>query len=68
MNLSLVRNPDIAKHYGSKKTNQIIVGFAAESENLVEYAKAKVLEKNFDFIVANDITMEGQDSNPIPIS
>lgn len=71
LNLSLVRNPDIAKHYGSKKTNQIIVGFAAESENLVEYAKAKVLEKNFDFIVANDITMEGagfkSDTNIITI-
>lgn len=59
LNIKFVRNPDIAYHYGNKKTRQIVVGFAAETDNLVEYAKGKLINKNFDFIVANDITIKG---------
>lgn len=59
LNIKFVRNPDIAYHYGNKKTKQIVVGFAAETDNLVEYAKGKLINKNFDFIVANDITIKG---------
>lgn len=59
LNLKFVRNPDIAAYYGNKKDNQIVVGFAAETDNLVEYAKNKLGKKNFDFIVANDVTEKG---------
>lgn len=59
LNIKFVRNPDIALHYGNKKNKQIVIGFAAETDNLVEYAKNKLEKKNFDFIVANDVTKEG---------
>ena len=52
--LELVKNPDIIA--GINSTNLIKVGFAAESENLVENSKTKIKSKNLDFIVANDIT------------
>ena len=55
--LSLEKNPDILKELGEKKRgNQILVGFAAETQNLIENAKAKLEKKNLDFIVANDVT------------
>lgn len=57
--IELEKNPDIAKYYGEKKTHQIMVGFAAESTNVEEYAKKKLESKNLDFIVANNIKMEG---------
>ncbi|MEW8972762.1 MAG: bifunctional phosphopantothenoylcysteine decarboxylase/phosphopantothenate--cysteine ligase CoaBC [Tissierellaceae bacterium] len=59
LNLKFVRNPDIAEYYGSKKKGQIMVGFAAETDNLYEYASKKLKKKNFDFIVANDVTQKG---------
>ena len=53
----MVKNPDILKEMGKiKKDNQIIVGFCAESENLLNNAQKKLLEKNVDFIAANDIS------------
>lgn len=58
--LTLVGTPDILKTLGkNKKPRQIMVGFAAETENILENAKKKVESKNLDFIVANDVTMEG---------
>lgn len=59
LNLTLVRNPDILQKLGKIKEDIILIGFAAESDNLIENAKSKVLRKNLDFIVANDITEEG---------
>ena len=60
MNLiEMKKNPDIAAHYGSLKKNQVIVGFAAESTNIYEYAKEKLIKKNFDIIVVNNIKKEG---------
>ena len=59
MDITFIKNPDIAKYYGSKKKHQIIVGFAAETDNLIEYAKHKLKSKNFDLIVANDISQKG---------
>lgn len=59
LNIKFIRNPDIAMHYGELKKEQIIVGFAAETDNLKEYALGKLQKKNFDFIVANDVTQEG---------
>ncbi len=59
LNLKFVRNPDIAKYYGKNKKNQIIVGFAAETNNLYEFALDKIKKKNFDFIVANNVLEKG---------
>ena len=56
MNISLAKTTDILK---SAEGNYVRVGFAAESQNLVENAKAKVASKKLDLIVANDITAEG---------
>ena len=56
MNISLAKTTDILK---SAEGNYVRVGFAAESLNLVENAKAKVASKKLDLIVANDITAEG---------
>lgn len=57
--IEMTRNKDILNHFGNmKRRNQIIVGFAAESENLVDNAKKKLINKNLDFIVANNIKGE----------
>ncbi|NPV27713.1 MAG: bifunctional phosphopantothenoylcysteine decarboxylase/phosphopantothenate--cysteine ligase CoaBC [Firmicutes bacterium] len=57
--IELERNPDILYELGKRKEHQILVGFAAESENVIEYAKNKIQQKNLDLIVANDITQTG---------
>lgn len=54
--IELERDKDILETLGKQKTNQIIVGFAAESSNVIENAKTKLKRKNIDYIVANDIT------------
>ena len=54
--LELVRNPDILKELGEKKKQQVLVGFAAETERVLEYAAGKLKKKNLDFIVANDVS------------
>jgi len=57
--LELVENPDILKELGKHKNeHMIMVGFAAETENVLENAKKKLLSKNLDLIVANDVTVE----------
>ena len=57
--ISLDRNKDIAYEIGKIKNDKILVGFAAETNDLIENAKNKVKKKNLDFIVANDLTKEG---------
>ncbi len=59
MTLRLVKNKDILKELGKIKGERILAGFCAETDHLLENAARKVLEKNLDFIVANDVTMEG---------
>lgn len=54
--LELVRNPDILKELGERKTHQVLVGFAAETERVLEYAAGKLKKKHLDFIVANDVS------------
>lgn len=54
--LELIRDNDILKNLGERKRGQILVGFAAESNNLLENAESKLKKKNLDYIVANDIT------------
>lgn len=53
--LRLIENPDILKTMGQKKEKQFLVGFAAETDNLEEYAHKKLDEKNLDMIVANEV-------------
>ena len=53
--LYLERNPDIIAEIGKKKKERILIGFAMESEDLIKNAKAKMLAKNMDLIVANDV-------------
>jgi len=57
--LELVPNPDILAELGRKKTSQILIGFAAETENLLANAQDKMLKKKVDLLVANDITKKG---------
>ena len=56
LSLSFARDNDILLKLGEIKQNQVLVGFAAESENLIENAKRKLINKNLDYIVANDIS------------
>lgn len=55
----LERTPDILKTLSLRKREQILVGFAAETQNLLEYARKKLEQKNLDCIVANDVSVEG---------
>jgi len=50
---------DILKSVAQKRTTQFIAGFAAETENLIESAKEKLISKGVDMIVANDISAPG---------
>ncbi len=59
MVLALERNPDILAEAGRQKDHRILVGFAAETENLLRNARSKLKEKNLDLIVANDVTLPG---------
>jgi phosphopantothenoylcysteine decarboxylase/phosphopantothenate--cysteine ligase len=57
--LELVPNPDILAELGRKKTSQVLIGFAAETENLLANAQHKMKKKNVNLLVANDITKPG---------
>ena len=59
MNLELEATPDILRELSLKKGSQLIVGFAAETENVLENARQKLLSKNLDAIVVNDVSREG---------
>lgn len=57
--IELIPNPDILAELGRRKTSQILIGFAAETENLLAYAQEKMQRKNVDLLVANDVTKPG---------
>ncbi len=57
--LTLRPTPDILRTVAEKKTRQFVVGFAAETENLVDSAREKLQHKNMDLIIANDISAPG---------
>ena len=57
--LELIENPDILASLGNKKEQQILIGFAAETENVLENALSKIKRKNADWIIANDVSKEG---------
>ena len=59
LSIRLDRTKDIALELGKIKNNKILVGFAAETNDLLENAKNKIQKKNLDFIVANDLTQDG---------
>jgi phosphopantothenoylcysteine decarboxylase / phosphopantothenate---cysteine ligase len=59
MTLELEATPDILKDIAQKKSAQILIGFAAETENVLENARQKLLSKNLDGIVVNDVSREG---------
>ncbi len=64
LTLELVENPDVAAAVGAlKRPGQILVGFAAETEHLIENAQAKLTKKNLDLLVANDVTQPGAGFN-----
>lgn len=57
--LELERTKDILLELGKRKTKQVVIGFAAETTNVEEHAKGKLVKKNADMIVANDVKQEG---------
>jgi len=72
INIELVKNPDILSWAGeSKKQNQILVGFALETNDLIENATSKLKRKNLDFIIANSLENKGagfgHDTNQVTI-
>ncbi|HNQ62694.1 MAG TPA: bifunctional phosphopantothenoylcysteine decarboxylase/phosphopantothenate--cysteine ligase CoaBC [Syntrophorhabdaceae bacterium] len=71
MLLELTKNPDIIGELGMLKENRILVGFAAETENLLENASEKLKKKNLDLIIANDVSKSdigfGSDNNEVII-
>ena len=59
LRIDLCRNKDIAQELGKIKGNKVLVGFAAETNDVLENAAKKIKKKNLDLIVANDLTMQG---------
>jgi len=59
LTLKLKKNPDILYELGKLKGDRVLIGFAMETEQLIENAKQKVIKKNLDFIVANDLNEAG---------
>jgi phosphopantothenoylcysteine decarboxylase/phosphopantothenate--cysteine ligase len=59
LSLALTRNPDILYEVGKVKSQQVLIGFAAETEKVLEHATEKLKKKNLDLIVANDVTVKG---------
>lgn len=56
MTLELVKNPDILASLGDRKQHQKLIGFAAETQDVITYGKEKVRKKNLDMLVANDVS------------
>ena len=72
LTIEFQRTQDILKYVGdNKREGQKVIGFAAETNNLIEYAKEKIVKKNLDYIVANDISKKdigfGSDDNEVYI-
>jgi phosphopantothenoylcysteine decarboxylase/phosphopantothenate--cysteine ligase len=59
LSLELTKNPDIALEMGKRKTHQLNIGFALETENEEEHARQKLEKKNFDLIVLNSLNDQG---------
>ncbi len=62
--INLVPNPDILKELGKKKRkNQILIGFAAESQNIIDNAREKIKRKNLDYIIANKVDVFSKETH-----
>ncbi|MBI3521094.1 MAG: phosphopantothenoylcysteine decarboxylase, partial [Bacteroidetes bacterium] len=71
LSLELIKTIDVLETLGKQKKQQVLVGFALETNNVIDYAKEKIAKKNLDFIVANSATETGSgfgvDTNKITI-
>lgn len=71
LSIDLAKNPDILETLGKKKGDHVLVGFAAETNDIESYARDKMKRKNLDMIVANDVSAPGagfdHDTNIITI-
>ncbi len=63
LTINLVKNPDILLDLGQRKKQQLLIGFAAETQDLLAHAQEKLTRKNLDMIVANDVTLPGAGFN-----
>ncbi|WP_262122286.1 bifunctional phosphopantothenoylcysteine decarboxylase/phosphopantothenate--cysteine ligase CoaBC [Anaerococcus sp. Marseille-Q5996] len=63
LQMDFIENIDILKYFGNKKTNQTVIGFAAETDDLIANANKKLKKKNADYIIANDLTKAGAGFN-----
>ena len=63
LTVNLVKNPDILLELGKKKKHQLLVGFAAETQELLMHAREKLIKKNLDLVIANDVTLPGAGFN-----
>lgn len=63
LRIDLTQNPDILYGLGQKKKNQFLVGFAAETNDVIEHGKSKLKRKNLNMLVANDVAMPGAGFN-----
>ena len=67
LSLEFIKNPDVLANCKKEFSNIFAIGFAAESENLIDYAKGKLEKKNLNMIVANSISAFGKDSSSVAI-
>lgn len=71
MTIELVKNPDILQELGEKKKGQILIGFAAETHDVAQFAQDKLRRKNCDLLVANDVSRDdagfGSNNNEVQI-
>lgn len=69
--LQMARTTDILKTLGEQKENQLLVGFAAETEHVLAYGEGKLQRKNLDYIIVNDVTNPdggfGNDTNVVTL-
>lgn len=63
LSLNMVKTEDILKKFGKIKKDKKLIGFAAETNNVVENARKKLVSKNVDYVVANDVSKEGAGFN-----
>lgn len=67
LTLEFIKNPDILANCKKHYPNIFAIGFAAESQNITEYAKAKLIKKNLNMIVANSTSVFGKDNSSVTI-
>lgn len=72
MDITFIKNPDIAYDFGRvKREDQISIGFALETTNIMLYGQEKLIKKNFDFVVINSPNLPGErfggDTNRVSI-